>query len=83
LFGGYGLALAAWALVVFGAYGSYPFFSTQHTVSSADRSLLIKSPYLKHAKSIQLKKKQQIFHLYALALKKMLLQKTILLVIAG
>jgi len=26
LFGGYGLALAALALVVFGAYDSYPYF---------------------------------------------------------
>jgi len=29
-FGGYGLALAALALVVFGAYDSYPFLLTLH-----------------------------------------------------
>jgi len=32
-FGGYGLALAALALVVFGAYDSFPFFSIFYMVT--------------------------------------------------
>jgi len=35
-FGGYGLALAALALVVFGAYDSYPAFSSTASFEAID-----------------------------------------------
>jgi len=38
-FGGYGLALAALALVVFGAYDSYPLQSSGINVLNCDRCI--------------------------------------------
>jgi len=38
-FGGYGLALAALALVVFGAYDSYPFIFTYFGRNNIEREI--------------------------------------------
>jgi len=57
-FGGYGLALAALALVVFGAYDSYPFKSTkiESTISEENNRLRKKSKLKKSSISIDYQK---------------------------